>query len=547
MTLRSIALILIVICTATMAVFAQPVSGVGSVASGDPGLRGGATHGWFVSARRDTQDWDIFHVPPRDAGTVPGMTRFANRSVRKPLFIAAKQARLFMVYEDPSPNNAAFPTAKIPDRRVLSLEAVSSGRGMWATMPLGRLDAYPSIGGEGRLLGFSASDDSVYALREGVPGRASRATLEVMTDFEWKEIALPVEFTGSLTPSSEVRFFGISGGVGVLMWEAGSGDSLLVLGQKDGEKWSWRTRSGPALGGGKAPSNGQVEVGVAAGSVLVAARGESQDVDVVCTSIANDKAAWRTLATLRDIRGEYSLVPLDRDGRLCIAWAKPGAGANALSIAQLTELSAGTGRELFTGPIRTASPIGGADFILLGGMMVVVIGMVVTGLIRLPEGAVMIPEGTSIAEPSRRFFAGATDLLIGLVCVAFGTGSTMDQLMSLDWWVGSAGQITLMLTLVTLAVVGGVLESVFGRTPGKMLAGCEVVDVQVRLQKSDGERFTRPTLIRCLVRNFVKWCLPPVGFIGLMDPGGRYRADQFARSAVIAPIPPEEVDDDLDD
>jgi hypothetical protein len=52
--------------------------------------------------------------------------------------------------------------------------------------------------------------------------------------------------------------------------------------------------------------------------------------------------------------------------------------------------------------------------------------------------------------------------------------------------------------------------------------------------------FLAPPLHKSLVRNLVKWCLFPLGFIAALRPGASHKGDDLAQCAVIDPTVDEE-------
>ena len=88
-------------------------------------------------------------------------------------------------------------------------------------------------------------------------------------------------------------------------------------------------------------------------------------------------------------------------------------------------------------------------------------------------------------------------------------------------------------TALAIAIpIASVMEAGFGRSPGKALLGIEVVRMS-RGESAFTGLVVRPSLVMCLVRNAIKWIMPPVAMLGLLDPELRHRGDVLSRSAVV--------------
>ena len=88
--------------------------------------------------------------------------------------------------------------------------------------------------------------------------------------------------------------------------------------------------------------------------------------------------------------------------------------------------------------------------------------------------------------------------------------------------------------VVSGLVLGVMGEVLIGRSIGKLLTGCEVVDVRVT------GSISHPQFWQALVRNVIKWVLAPAAMLGLMDAQGRHRGDSMSRTAVVVEEPDED-------
>jgi hypothetical protein len=237
-----------------------------------------------------------------------------------------------------------------------------------------------------------------------------------------------------------------------------------------------------------------------------------------------------------------AMMCIDSDDRAIVVGVTPAADAGPPKV-RLTEVSIRSGRPLYEGDIELSSPVSRTDLILLGMVMAMVLGMVAVTVVNPAEPAIALPEGASLAEAPRRFFAGAVDVSIGLVVAMRITRVDMGEALNAGWWGSAEAYLCVIVAMGVLIVYGTLLERATGRTVGKALTGCEVVDARAAAQTPGVDRGPRPTLLRCLVRNAVKWGLPPIGLLGIFAADGRHRADQIARTAVIIREPADEAEE----
>jgi hypothetical protein len=466
-----------------------------------------------------------------------------------PVGVAAAESRLYMVFQDPPPP-PAFSEMKPAPRRVSSLTAVRLSVGRWTTRPIGRLDVHPSLPGEGTFVAIAASDAGVFALMlsdAGVPEllRMGQETWEARPMPAWSGGA-----TARSTPPSpqDFRLFGVPGGVGVARLDDVRPAEIAIW---SGAEWklleAMSTDPRPdgilvvnqTLATVTRPPGGPLVV--RARSLRTGVGGADPEGDAVA-----DSGAWRELARLDSVDEVWGVTPLASSGALAIVW-KPTArsdearGASEPIRRMIAEVSLGTGRVMFEGQGASGSPVSSRDAWMLGLAVAMVTGMVVVTVLRPPSALVVIPKDTSIAPPLRRFFAGVVDFGSALIAASVVTGE--GGWSELSWWVTPEGQWAVFLTLPMLAIVCGVLEGLAGRTLGKLTVGIRVACV--RVDPANPEREAQaPGLGRGLLRNVIKWCLPPVGLLALFDPEGRHRADQLTSTAVVLPDEPEDLSDD---
>jgi hypothetical protein len=256
----------------------------------------------------------------------------------------------------------------------------------------------------------------------------------------------------------------------------------------------------------------------------------------VFTQPVGTPSAWREVASVANMTPDHVVVPLEGVGRIGLVATVGKPVGKAQQELRLAEVSVGTGAVMYDGKLTVGSPIGINDYRLIAVLLGYAVGMVVIFVVKPPaRDSVHLPPGVSIAENGRRMIATVIDLLIALLVACKILGVPISEFASSGLLTPGPGQNAALLALGMLILANGVLESLFGRSLGKMIAGCGVVLMQSGAAPASGEtpEPQAPPLWRSLVRNFVKWGLPPVALLGMLDPGGRHRADLLAGTAVV--------------
>ncbi len=501
-----------------------------------------ATHAWFIEpssappAATSTSPAQapravVLHAPPRGASTPFGTIRVATDLLRVPVAVAAADARFYMVFQDPAPP-PAFAHLKPPPRRVQSISAEQITQGRWATRPFGRLDVHPFLPGEGGLVGIAASDAGLFAL---MLSDAGDTTLLRMEPDGWSELPGPVwGRTPSRLPrsSQEFRIFGVPGGVGVARLDEVRPAEIAI---RTGEAWT-------QVDAPTADPRPDL-IAMVGHSVVAASRPPGGSLSIRALSLRGEELpgdGWRDLARIDSVEEVWGAAPLASSNALAVVWhRKPPAGApeGELTRRMMAEVSLGTGRVLFEGEASSGSPVSRKDAWLLGLAVSMVTGMVIVTVLRPPTAPVVLPKNTSLAPPLRRLFAGMIDFGLGLAVAGMlaGRGGWSE----LGWWITPDGQWLMLTVLPCMSVICGLSEGLSGRTLGKLAMGIRVSSIRVQLGNLDSPP-EPPGVARGLLRNIIKWCLPPVGLIALLDPEGRHRADQFAMTAVVLPDDPDD-------
>lgn len=295
----------------------------------------------------------------------------------------------------------------------------------------------------------------------------------------------------------------------------------------------------------------------------------------------------------------FAVAMLDGEDALVVAWA-PGEkqiarGEDAWTKLGQAMISTTTGRLIEEGPLTLISPVTAHDYRMIGALVAWVVGLVTLVLVRPPasEYRLSLPEDVALAEPLRRLVAGFIDFGFAMIVGGFVAGNSLDDLVGMD--VGELlltqqGHLTVLAILGVGFVIGSVGEFMFGRSPGKAIAGCFVVkadggeshvsrgseqagskagsqsseqaessnsvNVQNEQEKRDGatsgehmnaaggssDELMYPSLPEAMLRNFIKWFLPPAALAGVWREGGRHRGEQYTGTAVVL-----EVEDEWDE
>jgi len=152
-----------------------------------------------------------------------------------------------------------------------------------------------------------------------------------------------------------------------------------------------------------------------------------------------------------------------------------------------------------------------------------------------------IPEGFALADPGRRLLATMID--VGLLVVLMSELFDVDpsEIFTLGVLIrpGNAW-LVIPATMLAGVLVMSFFEWLMGATPGKLLIG-------VRVVRAESGAMQRPLLWSALVRNTIKWTLPPVTALALVDPEMLHRGDRASRSVVAYPLPEGPVVEDETD
>lgn len=523
----------------------------------------GFSHLWLVLAEGGRAT--VFHRATPDTASTPNRVfRVAQVLEAVPTAVAAHGDRLFLCFEDRFVIASEGPPPAPPGpTQVRSIRAVGA-EGAWVTRPTGTLDSLPALPADRPVLAIARADAGLAAI-VGPSRRTPDAGAELMLlgASSWRAVPLSPRLR-SLPP-----FAGRSSGARASMTGVPSG-LVLCLSDASGlhlflARVEPSTKTGASRGALADATNllwtelvppaalmeaGEASIACAGEQVLVVRIAASGKAILDAASISRGGVGpWRRLAEL-DVSPGAAVAALPGAGRLVLVQQgeAPGGRPSAAST-RVLEVSSATGRVLDDGDLGIRGPASGADVRMLVIVMAYAIGLVAVLLVRADEdsGVILLPSGWALAEPLRRVMAGLIDLTIALACAGQLQGRGFLELLqtSAGALIGTGwGQLVLLTTLGLLIVIGTLSESIFGRSPGKWLTGCAVLDVRPN-GRPDREA-TPPALRNSLVRNLIKWGLPPLGLIGVFTRAGRHRGDLLAGCAVGTAAPEEPGEDEAE-
>lgn len=543
--------VLVTLVLARQAGGAGTTTGAGSIAPVGRTVEP-VTHGWVVNPQSGERS-TVLHLPPRAGrdGVAGGMVRLAMNLRTTPVACAARSDRCYLAFED---GPRGFPLAK--GRTVLSMAAVAASTGQqWVTHPAGRLDAHPSLRGDGRLLDMAGAEQGLCALMHGLTeGEAdpTRLSLQILTGSKWQELALPPEIQsaagdytagagGKRTLLAECRLFSAPDGIGIVLvppaseGRVGPEKPVCFVGTisigKDGKPAAeWEPLR---IDGEGAPllADGRFALLVCGDHMVATISGAEEQLRVLTRPYRQGDSPWREVARLPGVPSNHITVALDGSGRVAVLWAGVPGAPDRQSMA---EVSVRTGRIMYVGEARLASPITGADWRLVIVVLTYAVGLVVLFVVKVPaQEALALPAKVSLAEPMRRMMAGVIDFVLAALLASSLWDIPLTQMTNLESWVSSSAQPVMLTAVGVLIVSGTVLEAAFGRSVGKLLTGCAVVRMVTGGAPNAPSR--RPSFGASLLRNFVKWALPPVALLGLLDHASRHRGDVLTNSVVVIP------------
>lgn len=517
-----------------------------------------ATHSWFVMPAAGGREYVLAHVPPRSAAdgsarpTAQGFYRSVTRLAEVPEALAAWDNAVYAVFSARADSSGEAESAT---RTVRTLRAQRfSDSDLWVDQPSGRMDTLPSLPGLTKLLGFAAGPAGPIALLSDEREQALR--LLVLSDRSWRGIQLPDALARTRTEKNGARLGVFADARGVY---------LVARARNSWEVWT--AKWGEVKADGEAPIvlDWSEELFSPEGGEAIDANAKWMRVNSRWYATANSgtdafdvfeisPSYVRRIANVEPVGAIRAIVPLDGLARLMTISASREAGSEVKFPgaapspgAKVIELSLLTGRIFYAGPAQPLDPLGSGEFRFIAIGLVLAMGLILVLVLRTDEpDGVHLPEGFSFAEPTRRALASILDVAIVALLIPRLTGNSILELLGPMVWLDGEAFETLFLVAILGCVVGTIGETFFGRSPGKLLADCEVISIAPAKPNENGE-LNRPSFSSSLIRNAIKWFLFPVAALALMDGSGRHRGDQFARAAVVVRLEPEEESREPDD
>ena len=469
---------------------------------------GGGGHAWFVVTSPGSAHGALLHAPPRGGGVDAGELRLALTLTEPVDRIAAWGTNVYLLGPERRVRGQS--------RRSVGTVAVVREQDEWTLAPSGRTRPLPALEGAPPVVGFAGSPAGPVVLTLTATPKAPK--LLVMTGEAWEEIRIPAPARSA----TQLALAAHPEGVALLATEGGT--TTLWLG-RGGSPDALEWEDSPT--GFDSGSTRPVGTIFDSAGDLVCARRAGSSVEL--WAVGDDRTT--RLAQLEGVGSFRWAAAPPGGGRAAVVWESPDAPTPAERVG-MAEVSVFTGRVLYTGPARSRPPVSAVELRLIIGVLVMV-GLVVVLIVLRPAsdpGAVVIPRGTALASPSQRLFGGLIDLAIVVSITGVLTGGGAGDLVVLMRLLEPGREPDLAL-LVGLGMVGSaVCEWLWGRTPGKLLAGSWVASLP------EGER---AGFARCLVRNAVKWLASPVAIAAAATPGGRHLGELWSRTAVVTGVEEE--------
>ncbi len=508
----------------------------------------GQEHAWAVTPSTVSNDWGLWHIPPRfgRGGAGDGEVRIVGSLERQPTAMAASGGRVWLAFAG-SGNRPGYG---------LLTSAVQAGAidGTWYTGSGGRLASAPYLATTGKLVAMGAGPRGPIALITTTSGSPQIAWLE-RGAWRWADgpevVDAPPPSAIGVLADGTVCLAAMSNGAIMLhraalpeieeqsaSYELVEPDAILSLDTQDNEaqaspaelEWTSDLSGGTGLGDDAYIVAGPVSVG---DRVTVTLRSGSQ-LHVVEVDGSRAREIYAT------VNGGVALLGSARRG-LVVRLGDEAESAQGRAATRLVvdEFSLDTGRTFYEGPAVFDGPVSPSDIRILMVLMILVSASLLLFVVRTTsESKPFIPPlGTALAPPMPRLLASITDGLL-----AFLLGGELARLLPEGWLAMRVGADVLDFGPIVMAlalgfVAGSVLEAMTGRTPGKLIFGLYVS----RPGLVDGEAFLprRPGIGASLARNAVKWLLPLVAFAGATSPGLRHRGDTMAGLGVIGEAAPQ--------
>ena len=488
------------------------------------------THSWAVYENANDEIL-LVHLPPRDVDAnaqipiepaKPGELHAVRPLNRFPDAIAAIENRVYLVFPP-----SLTPRGQI--RRVFSGQAIASPVGaIWGFMPAGRLDSEPAITIPGQVDALVATSDTLWVLlnddgQDDEQGEG-QYTLLTMKKNAWEPVDLPA--TGALPDDAAERWTISALGSMLIAIDQSDPDAMQLFGF-DAKTKAWSLMDWPRIG----VPDGRFQILAGTRSLIVVDWDQHEQARIRTWS----HAGIFTIADGVDLPVDIELAVLSSVNRLIGLVASDRSDEHPPSQdpvgIQVYELDLLDGSLVYAGDPVVSTPVSEAEMRFLMGMMILIMaGVLVVVILPDKTDAMGIPDGFELADPGRRLMATMVDvflisLMVGLIfdvrvieIITLGVIARSD-----DTW------LAIPSVMISGIVVMSLMEWLVGASPGKFFMGIRVVRAQ-------GGPMQRIPLWAAIVRNIIKWVLPPVAALALVDPEMLHRGDRATRTIVAAPI-----------
>lgn len=537
-------------------------------------------HGWMVlNEARVGAPATMLHLPPRGGvgagqwGASRGIVVAAVAFDRVPARMTAWDDEAFVAM----PRVKAEGEPGMWEWGIQRVRARAVGR-MWLYPP-GRPEALATLkveqlpgSEEPYLAGFGAGRRELSALvapRERPSADGSRrsvdwgsSTLWVLVGGAWHEGVLPWKSVeGERTPGAHER---------VLMAGGTEGPSVCVVREGAVRVWQGRVmRAGPEMVGPPELVSWEAkDLTAPAGATLGPARwlvcvpnAQGSGSLVIATGAGEGGARAFVLWAIDGATGMLRRVgeyPETEDGSVGViagasssgpvvaySWLEtPGVGEAGAGVRRrmLREISIDSGRELYSGASLAGRTLVTNQYRILAIGLVAMTAVVLVYVLRREQPALELPKSLVPAGGFRRMIAGAIDGASGVALAALAVSEPMETL--LDPRAYLTGQVGIGEWLIVVGCAAGLCtvgEAILGQSIGKAITGCAVIDLRVSPGKASA-----PQVWQALVRNVVRWAVPPLGVLVFLDRDGRHLGDVWAQTVVVTMEIPEDGEDGED-
>ena len=456
-------------------------------------------------APRDADSNASFPIKAAPLGQVQAMRTLGNRN---PLAIAAIDDRIYLVYPPGYAN-------KVRQMRVYSATAApGSVGGMWILSPSERLESNASIQTKGDLVDLQPSAEALYALLK----ENDTPSLVKLVGNAW----VPIELPDSINPRNLDL---VALGDHIVLVDRSGPVFKAQMYHDELDQWEAFTNELP-IGRSTQLLSGQRSI-----SVLDWDEGDRARLRVWSAS------GIYTIATSDGVPIDARYALLDSSETLIAIRAvepseDPSEDETKSSTVELLEYDSTSLQQRFVGDPIASSPVSAEEFrFLVGMMMLIMLGVLVVVILPDRSSIMRIPEGCVLADPGRRLIATMLDaiLVASIVGWVFDVGASEILTLSVIVRPDNAWGV-IPATIISGVCFSAVCEWLMCATPGKLLMGLKVVRAQPEVVE-------RPKLWSALVRNIIKWVLPPVAALALIDQETLHRGDRASRTLVVMPRP----------